>query len=383
MRTKNEYDRFPIAKRGYDPQSVEAFIELAAADNDRMLNEAAARIASLESELEEAKRQEEAVHLTIQAATKTRDDIIAAARHQAGEMVANGRKEGDRIVTEARMQAFQLVTGARKEAETVVGEARVEAAAVTRADESVETSFGGPTEREEALLQRIDETNRVISDMQQVIAAMEEELATRPPAAEFEAALAAAKAAEERALAAAKKAEAAPSEVADEAADEVVDEVNDNVEDQPAAEAEPEAAPPSADAEEDREEASEELPEDVAEDVAEDDSDDIDIVVNDTPSAERADDNTEIAVDDVAITVEGSESPQPAATEADPRITDERTPEGVRRSFYSRRSARLPRIGAEGGRDTMAAIAGLRTHIAASEGGADADSKDTPAFEAV
>ena len=118
MRTKNEYDRFPFAKRGYDPQSVEAFIELAAADNDRMLNEAAARIAALESELEEAKRQEEAVHLTIQAATKTKDDIIAAARHQAGELVANGRKEGDRIVTEARMQAFQLVTGARKEAET-------------------------------------------------------------------------------------------------------------------------------------------------------------------------------------------------------------------------------------------------------------------------
>ena len=107
-------------------------------------------------------------------------------------------------------------------------------------------------------------------------------------------------------------------------------------------------------------------------------------MVNDTPSAERTEDNTEIAVDDVAITVEGPELPQPVeAAESDGRITDERTPDGVRRSFYSRRSARLPRIGAEGGRDTMAAIAGLRTNIAASEGEANADPKDTPAFEVV
>ena len=183
MRTDKEYDRFPIAKRGYDPHAVEAFLDVAAADNDRMLNEAATRIAALESALEEAKRQEEAVHLTILAATEAKDDMLEAARHQAAELTANGRKEGDRIVTDARMQAFQLVTGARKEAESVVSEARSEAASIARVDGEADVSASGPTEREKALQGRIDE-------MQQVVAAMEAELSSRPTAAEAEAALA-------------------------------------------------------------------------------------------------------------------------------------------------------------------------------------------------
>ena len=219
MRTDNQYDRFPISKRGYDPHAVEAFLDVAAADSDRMLNEAAARIAALESELEEAKRQEEAVHLTILAATAAKDDMLEAARHQAGELTANGRKEGDRIVTDARMQAFQLVTGARKEAETIVVEARAEAAAVARVDDESEVSADGPTEREKALQERIDE-------MQHVVAAMELELSNRPTAAEFEAAL-------------------AEANTADKAAAEDAD----NVEDSSAPADAPDAAPPTPAAE--------------------------------------------------------------------------------------------------------------------------------------
>ena len=96
-------------------------------------------------------------------------------------------------------------------------------------------------------------------------------------------------------------------------------------------------------------------------------------------------DGTEIAVDDVAVTVETSAvsiASEDSGT-PDAGITDARTPEAVRRSFYSRRSARLPRIGAEGGRDTMAAMAGLRTNFVAADGAADVDPGDKPAFEAV
>jgi len=332
MRKDNQNDRFPIAKRGYDPHAVEAFLDVAAAENDRMLNEAATRIAALESELEEAKRQEEAVHLTILAATAAKDDMLEAARHQAGELTDSGRKEGDRIVTDARMQAFQLVTGARKEAETIVVEARSEAAAVARVDDESEVSPDGPTEREKALQDRIDE-------MQHVVAAMELELSNRPTAAEFEAAIA--------------KASAADAAAADSA---------DNVEDSPTP---PDAAPPTP--------------------AAEDHDQDIEIVVNDAQPVDPAEDDTEISVDDVAITVEAD----PGSTDAEDAqksagsITDARTPEAVRRSFYSRRSARLPRIGAEGGRDTMATIAGLRTNFVAADATVDADPEDKPAFEAV
>lgn len=339
MRKNNEYDRFPIAKRGYDPHAVEAFLDVATAENDRMLNEAAARIAALESELEEAKRQEEAVHLTILAATKAKDDMLEAARYQAGELVANGGKEGDRIVTEARMQAFQLVTGARKEAETIVGEARVEAAAIGRVDEPSEIPVDGSAERETALQQRIDE-------MQRVIAAMELELSSRPAAAET------------------IPTSAEPTAPVDTHAETEV-----HAEEVSPSEAGAEKTPPAPD--------------------AEDHGEDIEIVVTDTPPVEvpsnSARDDTEIKVDDVAVTVESdSEALEPAAsTNPDPSISDERTPEAVRRSFYSRRSARLPRIGSEGGRDAMATMAGLRSNFVAADASADVDPDDTPAFEVV
>jgi cell division septum initiation protein DivIVA len=335
MRTNNNYDRFPIAKRGYDPHAVEAFLDVAASDNDRMLDEAAARIAALESELEEAKRQEEAVHLTILAATKAKDDMLEAARHQAGELTANGRKEGDRIVTDARMQAFQLVTGARKEAETIVGEARVEAASIANSDEEPEALDTGPSDREQELQQRIEE-------MQQVVAAMELELSTRPAASET--------AAEP----------AAP-----------IDAPEDVVAPVAATEEAPTAEDTSTEA------------------AAEDHDEHIEIVVTDAPPAEdpveSVGQDTEIAVDDVAVTVEAAvESPTPDASDAPTgSITDERTPEAVRRSFYSRRSAKLPRIGAEGGRDTMATIAGLRTNFTAAEAETEPESGESPAFEAV
>jgi len=340
MRKDNEYDRFPIAKRGYDPHAVEAFLDVAAADNDRMLNEAAARIAALESELEEAKRQEEAVHLTILAATKTKDDILEAARHQASELAANGRKEGDRIVTDARMQAFQLVTGAREEAGTIVTEARAEAAAVSRVDE--ETSIPtdqGPSERESELQQRIEE-------MQHVVAAMELELSRRPVPTDSNT--------------------SDSIEGAAPGANEKNSKATAKVDDAP-----PEAKPTGSVA----------PPEPTPEH--------LEIVVTDAASAEqagdRSDDNTEIALDDLAVSVDSTED-LPEATPSsndDGSIIDERTPEAVRRSFYSRRSAKLPRIGAEGGRDTMAAIAGLRTNFVAAETATDPESGESPAFEAV
>jgi len=343
MRTENkEYDRFPIAKRGYDPSAVEAYLDLAAADSDRMLNEAAARIAALEFEVEEAKKQEEAVHLTILAATQAKEDMIEAAKHQAGELTTNGRKEGDRIVTDARMQAFQLVTGARKEAETIVGEARAEAAAFARIEGEAAEANEGPSEREMALHQRIEE-------MQQVIAAMERELANRPAASD--------------------ETLAAPVDVAVQEADQAEIEA-------PPVDSAPELAPP--------------VPEDAvempaAETETEEDDGHIEIVVSDAPVAEAtieiAAEDTEILLSDDADTLVPVGS-QPSPDRGSDDDGDDRAA-AVRRSFYSRRSAGLPHIGSEAGRGAMAAIAGLRTNFVAAEADDDTDPEQTPAFEAV
>ena len=340
MRRENDkYDRFPIAKRGYDPNAVEAYLDLAASDSDRMLNEAAARIAALELEIDEVKRQEEAVHLTILAATKTKEDMIEAAKHQAAELFGNGQKDGDRIVTDARMQAFQLVTGARKEAETIVGEARSEAAAIARTEGKESEVDSGPSDREVSLQQRVEE-------MQQVIAAMELELAGRPAPVD-----------QDRTESTIAAAEGAVHKIP---VTDVETEIASSI-------AEPAVEMPTSDAD------------------PHDDDDHIEIVVSD-PAMEQP--TIEIAADNTEITLsEDVEAPEPANSQAKPDVgtgdaSDDRAA-AVRRSFYSRRSAGLPRLGSEAGRGAMAAVAGLRTNFVATDSGDDTDPEQAPAFEAV
>lgn len=339
MRTDIEYDRFPIAKRGYDPYAVEAFLELSASENDRMLNEAVARIAQLEVELEEVRKQEEAVHLTILAATKAKEDMLAAAQYQIDELADRARREGDRLVTDARMQAFKLVTGAREEAETIVGEARVEAAAIARVDGVSAAEVTGPSDNELALQGRIEA-------MQAVIEAMEIELATRPTTSDPRPATV-----------------VAPSEPAAPASEPLESEAD------------------HATSSEDEREASPILrPEPIDEPIT--------VVVAGTSPIELAGEPESDAYDEPVITIDPDtdEVAAPvsgASATVEGTIVDERTPEAIRRSFYSRRSANLPSLGAEAGRGAMAAVAGLRTNLMAAEAKDDIDPKPSPAFEAV
>jgi cell division septum initiation protein DivIVA len=339
MRTDIEYDRFPIAKRGYDPHAVEAFLELSVSENDRMLNEAAAQIAALELELEEARKQEEAVHLTILAATKAKEDMLTAAQHKANDIAERARKEGDRLVTDARMQAFKLVTGAREEAETIVGEARVEAAAIARVQGAQPDEPAGPSDAEVALQARIEA-------MQGVIQAMEIELATRPTTADPRPSPVAGST-EPRARASEPSASEADGEASREDGD---------------------AAPESP---------SPESPDDA-----------IEVVVVDAPTSEDAHEPEPVDPDEPLIridpTTEDDDAPPIAASATDEEaVAEDRTPEAIRRSFYSRRSAKLPQIGNDAGRGAMAAVAGLRTHLTEPEATDDTNPEPSPAFEAV
>jgi cell division septum initiation protein DivIVA len=325
MRKNDQFDRFPIAKRGYDPHAVEAFLEVSSSESDRMLDDAAAQIAALEVELEEIRKQEEAVHLTILAATKAKEDMLAAAQHQADEQGAKARKEGDRIVTDARMQAFKLVTGAREETETIVGEARSEAAAIARIEGASAAAVVEPSNAETALQARIEA-------MQGVIEAMEHELATRPTTAD-----------------------PLPREEETSAAVAEADTSSNVLERHP----EPEAL-----------------------------DEGIEVVMSDTAPMEATDDADSMVEGEPVITIDPEEDEVAAplvdaAATVDASVPAERTPEAIRRSFYSRRSAKLPQIGAEAGRGAMAAVAGLRTNLMATEVKDDTDPEPSPAFEAV
>jgi len=339
MRTKSKYERFPIVKRGYDPETVESHLASLIADNDRTLDDAASQIASLQTDLEESQKHEEAVHLTILAATKTKENMLEVAERQADEARVAGRKQGDGIITDARMQAFQVVTEARKEADEIVAEARAEVGALLRTVESTAPADDLPSDHEIALEIRVEE-------LQGVIAAMESELRSRPIVPEV-------------------------SEVEENDVDRYSEDppVEENV------------IPIGLDVEIEEEATDDGSNESPAADVAAIVEDDIEIVVTDTTPADPTEDP--IPVDEMEIVAEVEESVEADTHNGDGDITDVREADSVRRSFYSRRSAKLPRIGVEAGRGAMAAAAGLRTGLTSDDSKKKSDPGRSQEYETV
>ncbi len=335
MSTEPRYERFPIVKRGYDPKAVESHLSTIDDENDRTLDEAASRIAALEKSVEEARKHEEAVHLTILAATTAKENLLAAAQQQADETRAAGRKQGDSIITDARMQAFQVVTEARSEADDIIVEARSEAAAIRRSNDEPAPVADDSADREGALQHRIEE-------MQNVIADMESALHTRLSSPHAE------------------NSQDAP--------------VGGSTATQPA---EPTAAPIANEAAD----ASAAVPESmrrVTDPVIEEH---IEIVVTDTVLTASLDETDPIVATTDADTPADVLDPEPSND--DSRITDNREAADSRPSFYSRRSAKLPRIGVEAGRSAMAAAAGLRTSMKSGEATKSPDSDLSQELETV
>jgi DivIVA domain-containing protein len=118
---------FPVVRRGYDMTEVDRYLANYETIWDAKLQEATARIARLEAELEEAKRREEAVHLTLVTATKTKEELMEAAQRDLSDATGNAREKAEKILSEAKFEAFRLVTEANKDAEQVIEQARAEA----------------------------------------------------------------------------------------------------------------------------------------------------------------------------------------------------------------------------------------------------------------
>ncbi len=350
MRTKTKYDRFPVVKRGYDPLAVESHLEELAAEMDQTLDEAAAQIAALEGSLEQARSHEEAVHLTILAAPQTKQDMLEVAERQAEELKAEARQKSDQMMTYARMQAFQVVTEARTEAEAIVAEARVEAASLARAEAATVASNDGPSEREAALQQRIDE-------MQAVIEAMETEIINSYAAAMT-------------------RKEPADTSAEEEAEDDLAEtpDVSDPVTDVEVTAAADET---TVDEEDDPEDIQPITIDELAEEHLE-------IIVTDTApvtvDTESAADSTDVP-ETVEVEMVATETEAVEASTGDGASVDQAS--GIRRSFYSRRSAKLPRIGVEAGRGAMAAAAGLRPNLSGRDDEEEAEPAPSPEYEAV
>lgn len=146
--------RFEMVRRGFDPQEVGAFLERVAdrlAFAERAAEDAQSRLSSTSTELDDARATEEALQLTMVAATQAKDEMLARANAHAEEVRTAAQREAEAIVAEARRQASTMVDDSRRDAGGVVSSARGE-----HAD----------------LLAQVDQLRAVVSRVRQMLGAV-------------------------------------------------------------------------------------------------------------------------------------------------------------------------------------------------------------------
>ncbi|MCL2135905.1 MAG: DivIVA domain-containing protein [Coriobacteriia bacterium] len=134
--------RFSEARRGYNPDEVDEFLERVASDVDtlnRALAEAATRVSDAEERARAAEEravasavsttgavQVEAPVVVTSSETTISDDVISrafiAAQLSADNLKEEARKEAEKLYREAEAKAKDIVSDAHSERERVVGE---------------------------------------------------------------------------------------------------------------------------------------------------------------------------------------------------------------------------------------------------------------------
>lgn len=140
---------FPLVDKGYDPGRVDDHIATQSLQMREQLDSAAQRVVDLEDELQAAEEREEAIRLTMVAATKARDELLAQAREQAADVVADARRVAFALMTESRTDADDAVA----EGKVIVDIARTEAINLMREAEA--------------------ETNRMVAERQATLAKLQ------------------------------------------------------------------------------------------------------------------------------------------------------------------------------------------------------------------
>lgn len=120
-------ERFAVARRGYDAEQVDKYLDGLEAQVKSQLDASAARIKQLEGELADARRNEEAVTLTMVAATKAKEQMLESAQRQLDDATSSAQKKADKLLSEAQYEAYRLVSEAKETSEAALAEARAEA----------------------------------------------------------------------------------------------------------------------------------------------------------------------------------------------------------------------------------------------------------------
>ncbi len=132
-----EIDRqnFEIVRRGYDIDQVDEFLVRQAEawraelyEARRRISEMEAdvgRIASLEAEVDQARRQQEALTMTLQTAAQARDEMLAKAEQDITVLRSEAEAEISQELAEAKAQAAKVLGDAEQEANDVRHQSRM------------------------------------------------------------------------------------------------------------------------------------------------------------------------------------------------------------------------------------------------------------------
>jgi cell division septum initiation protein DivIVA len=115
---------FQVVRRGYDVDDVNRYVDAQEREWSRRLAEATERLGDLEASLAEAQKREEAVNLTLVTATKTKQELMGAAQEELSAAAENAKRQAEKILADAQFEAFRLVTEAKKDAEETIAQAR-------------------------------------------------------------------------------------------------------------------------------------------------------------------------------------------------------------------------------------------------------------------
>lgn len=128
---------FSVVRKGYDKAEVDNHLRSLRLAGRQVNDELQARVERLEAELADARKREEAVQITLVAATKTREEMLEVAQIELTQEAHQARTSAEDIVSDAQFEAFRLVTQAKKDAEATINAAQEEAAVMVAHPEPI------------------------------------------------------------------------------------------------------------------------------------------------------------------------------------------------------------------------------------------------------
>jgi len=162
---------FPLVEKGYDPTQVDEYLASQMLQLREQFDSATGRVTELEADLAAAREREDAIQLTMMAATRARDELLDKARDDADTIIGEARREAFVLVTESRKDADRtiedgkaMVVEARTEALGVVNEAEQETERLMTARQADLDKLHAEYEAESAALIDRIHTLRSISD---------------------------------------------------------------------------------------------------------------------------------------------------------------------------------------------------------------------------